>query len=855
LSILNQQKEPKGRLGRWQIQLNEFDFKLHYKPGKVIKNADAMSRIPLDRVNNIGVLDEAPDSDEEGEAQLDGSLAAPKIKVAQQKDEWCRQMISYLRRQELPMTNEKLAKRIVLEANRYLIRGDGILTYIPDPKVIAAPEMGIDPVIVLPEPLRKAALGLLHDHFSLGGHLGFQKTLRKVQARFFWPRMYTDVETYTKGCASCAKVKTPPIRRRAPHSTYERANSPLDCIEIDILGPIHPPSSDGSTVILVVTDLFTRYAEAYPLEHQRAPLIAKTLVNEFFSRYGCPKVIRSDQGKNFMSHIVKEVCKLYQVKRVVGSAYHPMSQGQVEKMNRTLIEMLKHYVQTDVFDWAEYIPHLVLAYNTSVHSSTLYTPYSLFYGRPARLPLDALIHKPGPNYRGVEGYKEEVAERLYVAHQNAKQNSEAALAAQKRYYDKRARKRDFRVGDRVYVTNENKKAKRRSKNDCRKFRLPWLGPCEIIGRKGEVTYLIRYLDSGKKEMVHENRLKLAYPRAHPADAPKAQTESETDGRILRSHNKTAQREQETKDWYGEAPKDESEGSDTDSSSDDDEEGDALTEEEGQDGLPSDDDMDDSEAETTVGNNELSNQSEDEVLEAGPSPECTGGVANAPRAAERPEISGEVRQMTDGTPPLQPRSPEGGTNKVDTEVGKELPPPTGRLGDATTARPPDKAPPRSETDTSLLAQGPDLEQIERTGHVKRKRGRPRINQPSPADAIPPDRKQTLQGRFNQVWAGKLKLEKAQGKLYDVDLYQVLGTERPDALEYNYVIGLKQAAERRQGPPQNSGVPPRRSSRQLEKGGLADKAACAVQVTTPPGPAFFYRGQVINGRYIRKSTPGL
>ena len=90
--------------------------------------------------------------------------------------------------------------------------------------------------------------------------------------------------------------------------------------------------------------------------------------------------------------------KLYQVQHVKGSAYRPQSQGSVERMNRVLVEMLKNYTVQDVFRWNEYVPYVVSAYNASVHASTLYTPYELFFGRTIRLPIDALTHRPGPSY-------------------------------------------------------------------------------------------------------------------------------------------------------------------------------------------------------------------------------------------------------------------------------------------------------------------------------------------------------------------------------------------------------------------------------------------------------------------------
>ena len=158
-------------------------------------------------------------------------------------------------------------------------------------------------------------------------------------------------------------------------------------------------------------------------------------------------------------------------------------------MNRVLVEMLKNYTVQDVFRWNECVPYVVSAYNASVHASTLYTPYELFFGRTMRLPIDALTHRPGPSYRDVGGYHEEVAERLYQVHQNAQRNSEAARKAQAEYYNKRTRKRDFRIGDQVYITNEARRAKRRAGTnehgnaDSRKFRMAWLGVYRIIAKR------------------------------------------------------------------------------------------------------------------------------------------------------------------------------------------------------------------------------------------------------------------------------------------------------------------------------------------------------------------------------------
>ena len=770
LTFLNRQKEPKGKLGRWAIDIADFDYEVKYRPGPVNKNADALSRLPVNVVENAE-LEVHLDQD----AELIEALSVAKIKQAQQKDNYCQAMLGYLQKKELPLKDETLAKRVVWEAGRYLIRGDGVLTVIPDPKNVGQLEQVSRPVIALPKPLRSVALAWLHDHFS-AGHLGFRKTLIKVQDRFYWPQMYSEVEKYTKSCVSCARVKTPPIKRIAPHATFSRATRPLERLIIDFVGPISPAARDGSTVILVVTDAFTRYAEAYTLPNQKTLLVAQTLVKEFFCRYGAPDQVHSDQGPNFMANLLKDIFKLYQSKHIHGSAWHPQSQGGVERQNRTLVESLKHYTLADVFEWNTFIPHAIAAYNSSVHASTLFTPYELFFGRQMRLPLDAMIHKPEPVYRDIDGYHEETAVRLHAAHQNARHHSAEALQAQAKYYNYRAKKRDFRVGDIVYVTNEARKAKRKNKKDCRKFRFPWLGPCKILEQIGEVVYKILHLDNSKQETVHENRLKLAFgQRAAPSSttATQGSDDAPVDAvtRELRGSKISAKKQQEVADWNAVGKNSDS---DSDSSSDDG-------------GLPSDsDDLSDSsdtqeaerEPEHDYGqpvepNQEVDQGSESTAEEVNPSEE---GVI--PPQLSAGEVEDSVDKMVIGGEPAELKEVSSGKTYVD-KVSEPVPKLKSKFG--------------------------------RWDQEGRK-GAPRL---APVDQPLLDkRKGELKRGFKEQWAKKVKHEKKNTSEYRIDFHKV-AKRNPDftvpTAEWEYMEFLKAQADEAYEDPLKDRVPARRSTR--------------------------------------------
>ena len=340
------------------------------------------------------------------------------------------------------------------------------------------------------------------------GHLGFKKTLERFQGRFYWEGMYADIKAYTRECMSCNKAKTPPIRRCAPLASYTRPKGPLDKVQVDIIGKIYPQSYSGMSVILVITDEFTKFAEAIALPDQKAQTVAQALVTQFFCKYGIPNTIHTDQGKNFMSGLLKEITQLLGIEKVIGTAYHPQSQGAVERCNRSLKEMLMHYVQEDPRQWDRFIPFVMQAYNTSPSATTLFTPYFLFFGREAKLPVDVLIDKPEPQYRGADDYKAEVAEKMYLAHKLASKNAEEARELQKRQYDKKAKIRHFAVGDQVYLTNEAVRSRRLKEGFSRKFAYPWKGPYRIVQQMSEVNFKIKEIGGSKIEVVHMNRLKL-----------------------------------------------------------------------------------------------------------------------------------------------------------------------------------------------------------------------------------------------------------------------------------------------------------------------------------------------------------
>ena len=151
------------------------------------------------------------------------------------------------------------------------------------------------------------ALKLLHDS-PVGGHLGVSKTLGKVRARFYWIHCRRDVEEWCHKCDLCASRKGPRVKTRSPLQLYN-VGEPMERVAKDVLGPL-PETESGNKYILIAMDYFSKSPEAYALPNQEAVTVANVLVSQFFSRFGVPAELHSDQGRNFESLVFREVSTL-----------------------------------------------------------------------------------------------------------------------------------------------------------------------------------------------------------------------------------------------------------------------------------------------------------------------------------------------------------------------------------------------------------------------------------------------------------------------------------------------------------------------------------------------------------------
>ena len=236
-------------------------------------------------------------------------------------------------------------------------------------------------------------------HNSLtAGHLGAYKTVEKIRQRYYWPGFKTDVKHHILRCDKRQKPYGPPQKHR--HSLVDwKISYPFHLIGLDFLGPL--PTSNGCRYILLIGDHFTKWYEAIPLPDQTAATTSDVFLERWICRFGFPYSIHTDRGTNFESQLFANLLKKLEIDKTRTTAFHPKSNSVIERMNRTLLNMLAKCIDEGQTNRSVKLPYVLMAYRSSVHESTGFTPHYLVFGHEISLPLD-LMYQPRPGTTPVD---------------------------------------------------------------------------------------------------------------------------------------------------------------------------------------------------------------------------------------------------------------------------------------------------------------------------------------------------------------------------------------------------------------------------------------------------------------------
>lgn len=350
-----------------------------------------------------------------------------------------------------------------------------------------------------PSPDKKRQIMYEYHDAPLGGHRGMNRTYKAIKVNHSWPNMKQEIEEYVKKCKSCQVNKILGPRRKAPMEITTTAQKPFEKCCLDIVGPL-PETQTGNKYILTFQDELSKFLVAIPISRQDAETVAREFVRQIILRMGTPRKLLTDQGSNFLSEVFKNTCKLLRIQKLQTTAFHPESNGSLERSHRVLKEYLRHYIKEDESNWEDWIPYAVHVYNTSTHTSTGYTPFQLVYGFKSTMPS---ILQGNPSVQNTyDDFVAELRNRMQTAHLVARENLMSAKEQSKEQYDKNARVPIFLIGDKVLLYDETVRRGR-----SRKLCSQWLGPYEVVS----IDKVNATIKKGRnRQKVHVNRLKPFY---------------------------------------------------------------------------------------------------------------------------------------------------------------------------------------------------------------------------------------------------------------------------------------------------------------------------------------------------------
>ena len=277
---------------------------------------------------------------------------------------------------------------------------------------------------VVPQIHRNAALDGCHREAA---HQGQSRSLSLMQEQFWWPGMARDLRNRIRKCGRCKKFEAaPPLEETVPLREEPVIRN-----------------------VMVMQDHFSKYVVAYVVKDQTARTAAETLRNGYFGLFGAPTYLVSDQGKAFTGHLISNLCELYGVQKLRTLPYHAQTNGQVERMNQTIIRMIGKLEQDKKAHWSEHLPEMLAAYNGTRSAVTGYSPYFLLFGRKSRMPVDCLFPtlRDSPHQAKMEVSVAAMQKRLKEAFAVARHLTSQEAARQRRYYDRKAGAVALQPGD------------------------------------------------------------------------------------------------------------------------------------------------------------------------------------------------------------------------------------------------------------------------------------------------------------------------------------------------------------------------------------------------------------------------
>ena len=516
--VLNKKLDDlKPSLSRKVMYLSQFDFKIMFRSGSSLSNADVLSRSKFEEENyesdednepHIFAIDHHKQSQKNDKLILDYSdietdnVNENNIRNGQKRDYFFRTMYNYLKNDKLP-EDKLMSKRILVNKDQYFIHNN-MLYHLWKYKA----NDQIYNQICIPEELRDIILQSLHD-LKTTGHASAMKMYHSALRRFWWPGMYTQFENYVKSCKICLTATKGHYPRIALKS-LPTPNQIFECIHIDLLAI--KTVSNKNKYMLVMVDSLSKFLVVKCLRSKHSLQISKSLLSDWFFRFGFPKDICccvSDNGNEFCNKLNMALYDILKVKSIRTSYYKPSSNGECEIFNKSILSILRKLAKDEPKKWSSMVPYAVMAINSRVNDTTSYSAFQLMHGVSMLDPLDLqLPYIPDNVTKSKQQAYKYWSDNLQHIRNIAAQNINDAKKKQKHFYDRTARPNPFKIGDKVFM-----KVEKWDQNSDTKLKNYYKGKFTIVGFHGDTNAIL--VDEKGKRMqrsVYINKLKKCVDR-------------------------------------------------------------------------------------------------------------------------------------------------------------------------------------------------------------------------------------------------------------------------------------------------------------------------------------------------------
>lgn len=465
LIFLKKFKLMHGRLTRWVLFLQQFEFEIRYVPGPQNKVADALSRLPVKEESEVEVSGEEEQvrvfymKGVQGEKKIENICKS--MRRYQNHDEIWRMIKSDLCK---PDINSKLLK--------YYRIFDGVLFR-------RSHENSEDWKVCWPKEYIDDIIDYIHLSF---GHVGTKKCVQKLRESVTFDGMIKSVDNRIKTCDKCQRAKVTNQTCRLPMQ-HVKPDDVMELLSVDFYGPL-PRTKGGYAYIFVVLEVFSKFIRLYPLKKATGKAILTKLEKDYFVKFGKPKAILSDNGSQFTCKTWKEGLTDQGVKVIYTSTYHP-SGNPVERYMREIGRYCRTYCSNNHSSWGDIIEDIEDIMNNVAHDVTGFTPTEIMKGERSLSLVEERLSFP-PRVEPNWGEKKKRVRELV----------EKKLSERKKRHDERIKSKDLKVGDLVLV-----KAYERSKeinNEISKFFDVYKGPFEVASIPHPNAYYLIYPKSKKK---------------------------------------------------------------------------------------------------------------------------------------------------------------------------------------------------------------------------------------------------------------------------------------------------------------------------------------------------------------------